>query len=184
MTADELAVHVAEAVVCQAWSQELTRRHDHAAFTVRVAEETCETARRRLDAAYDDSDPRRISLAHAHLERALNILRESEAACEQIRAAVLAELRLLARTTGQRVLAELVDQWEAETPAPPLQCPDPPDAPVEQTPDKAPRSRPRWWWWRRVLPAAWRAACPPSRRTTRSARSSSGRPPMSSESTM
>lgn len=132
VTADELVVRVAEAVVGQAWAVELIRRHDYAAFTVRVAEEACETERQRLGAAYGNGDPRRISLAHAHLERAVDVLRESEVACEQTRAAVHAELRLLARTTGERALIELMAQWEAGTPAPPLQSSDSPDAPARR----------------------------------------------------
>lgn len=144
MAADELVVRVAEAVVGQAWEVELTRRNEYAAFTVRIAEEACETERRHVDAAQESRDPRRISLAYAHLERAREVLRESEVACEQICAAVHAELRLLARTTGQHALTELVDRWEAETPAAPLQTPDPPDAPARRT-LKIPRRR-----WRRV----------------------------------
>jgi hypothetical protein len=146
MTADEQVVHVAEAVVGQAWAVELTRHHDEAAFTVRAAEEACENARRRLDSAQGEGDPRGISLAHARLERTLNLLRESEVAYEQIRTAAHFEFRLLARTTGQRVLTELADEWEAATPWPPLQNTDPPDAELEQASDKALRSRRRWLW--------------------------------------
>jgi hypothetical protein len=146
LTADELVVRVAEAVVGQAWAVELTWRHDKAADDLHAAEALCEAARQRVEAAQRTGDPRRISLAHAHLERALVILRESDVACDQIHTAVNTELRLLARTTGQRALAELVDQWEAETLAPQLQSPDPLAAAAEQAPDEVPRRRS----WRRL----------------------------------
>jgi hypothetical protein len=146
LTADEQAVRVAEAVVGQAWAVELIRRHDMAVDDLHAGEKLFATARQRLDAARGNGDPRRISLARAHLERASSIFHESEVACEQIRSAVHAELRLLARATGQRALTELVQRWEAETPAPPVQSPDPRTAPDVPAPNEAP-----WSLWRRIL---------------------------------
>jgi hypothetical protein len=72
-TAQEQAVRDAEAIVCLAWAKELLHQNDRTAIALDAARRECQAARERLAAAQHGGDPRRISLAHAMLEDALEV---------------------------------------------------------------------------------------------------------------
>jgi hypothetical protein len=112
--ADEQAVRRAEEVVRRAWARELLRQRDHLEFAMRVAYEDSNAAYEALASAQRDGDPRRIGVAHAALEGALDAARKSSIACERLRRTLRAELDLLMRATRERALWTLAHQLELE----------------------------------------------------------------------
>jgi hypothetical protein len=128
LVANDQAVRTAEAIVCRAWAEELLRQRDHEESAVNAALAACDIARQRLSAAQRDGDPRKISLAHAALEHALETGRTSMLARDRGRQTLSADLDLPARTTRERMISALVRQLEHDGPvitAGPLQAPDP-----------------------------------------------------------
>jgi hypothetical protein len=114
LVADEQAVGAAEAVVRRAWAEELLRRRDHAQFAVHAAQQDCEAAYRRVAAAQRDGDPRRIGLAHAALERAVEAVRASTLERDRVLQTLSAQLDLLARVARESVLPAPVPQREQD----------------------------------------------------------------------
>lgn len=108
------AVGAAEAVVRRAWAEELLRRRDRAEFSVHAAQEDREAAYRCLAAAQRDGDPRRISLAHAALERALHVEHTSTLERDRVRQTLSAQLDLLARVARERMIPAPVPPLEQD----------------------------------------------------------------------
>jgi hypothetical protein len=104
ITGDQ-AVGVAEAIVCRAWARELLRQRDHMEFALRAASEDCDAAYAALAAAQRDGDPRKISVAHAALEQAVDATRKSALACERVRQTLRSELDLLTRASKERAVS-------------------------------------------------------------------------------
>lgn len=105
LAAGEAAVRDAEAIVCTAWAGELLRQNDSAAIALHAARKERQRASERLVAAQRFGDPRRISVAHAMLEDALEVHRASEVASERVRRALEAVLDALARSRKEYVSA-------------------------------------------------------------------------------
>lgn len=148
LIAHERAVGVAEAVVRRAWAEELLRRSDHADFAVRAARQGREAAYGRLAAAQLDGDPRKISLAHAWLERALDAERTSALDRIRVRQTLSAELDLLARVARERsapAQATELEQHESVITAEPREMER--DVQVPQRERRVERWLARWRMW-------------------------------------
>lgn len=145
-TADELAVHAAEAIVGRAWAELLLRYYDRMDRAFHLAREQSEAAAGRLVTAQRCGDPNEIGLAHAALERALNACRTSEAAREQGRQSLQAALTALAYAGSERADPASAGQVEGGGPIAAL-APAPPPR-QEPTADWTPRAarRKRWRW--------------------------------------
>ncbi len=111
------SVHGAEGIVRRAWAQELLRRQAHLQFARSAASTDCDTALGHLSAAQRDGDPHKISAAHAAVEQALEAIRHSTLACDQVRRTLRVELDLQARAAKQRAMTSLVRQLERDGPA-------------------------------------------------------------------
>lgn len=99
-SADEQAVHAAEAIVGRAWVEQLLRYHDRMRIALDAAGETCQAAVDRLCAEQRGGDPGRISTAHAVLEHAIAAHHAIEAASRQAHEALQAALDALAASTA------------------------------------------------------------------------------------
>jgi hypothetical protein len=100
----------AEGTVRQAWVHELLRRQAHLEFARSAASNDRAVALDRLNAAQRDGDPREINTAHIALEQALDDVRQSSLACEQVRRRLRAALDSQARAAKERAVASLVRQ--------------------------------------------------------------------------
>jgi hypothetical protein len=105
LVAAEQVVRTAEAIVGRAWAEHLIRRRGELDWAVKAAYETSEAAYQRLATAQRGRDPRKISLAQAALERALEAGRASAAERDRTMATLREHLDALRDTTDKRMRA-------------------------------------------------------------------------------
>jgi hypothetical protein len=127
------AVRHAEAIVGRAWVLELLRQRDQAEFALKVATADCDCAAAALASAQHDGDPRSIVAAHAVLERAVEVTRESSAVCLRIRQTAREELDLLERASKGRAISDQVRRIERDRSAIITRAPETPSVPSWRT---------------------------------------------------
>jgi len=134
---------MAEEIVCDAWAQELLRRQGHTDHDVQVALARYDRACRRLTAAQQAGDPRRIAAGHSAMELARETLHKRSLAAGRAHQFLLEEMDLLDRASAVRARARESEQDAAAANAEPCETTAHTDRRVIAKPRLRQRAR-RW----------------------------------------
>ena len=118
LSAGEHAVLDAETIVSHAWIEQLLRYQGRMELSLAAVLETCHGAGERLAEEQSQGDPRRISVAHAELEHAIEVHRAIEAASRQAGEVLQAALCALAAPTYEHADSATASRARDRGPAP------------------------------------------------------------------